>query len=84
MTFKEALELKTKIGNTKIINGKEHIILVVPAKINEANLYLSYYTLEPVNDENAKKYSTDINFSVFAVGHGPTGIFYKNLESEID
>ncbi|HOD10936.1 MAG TPA: hypothetical protein PKH91_09350 [Flavobacterium sp.] len=83
MSFDEAVLLKNRIGNTKEINGHIHNVLVVPKNIQEAYSYLSYYTLDPINDENAKKYCSDSNYTVFAVGHGPSGMFFKNLDNEV-
>ena len=83
MTFDEAVFLKNRIGVTKELNGHIHNVLVVPKNFQEASLYLAYYSLDPINDQNAKKYCTDSNYTVFAVGHGPSGMFYKNLENEV-
>lgn len=83
MTFNGAIELKNKIGNTIDINGNKHNVMVVPNNIDEANSYLSYCILDPLNDKNAIKYSTNLSFTVFAVCYINSGIVYKKLEDKI-
>lgn len=65
MRFKEAIELKNKIGDTFESKGMEYLTLIVPSDYDEKMKYLEFvYSSSEFKDENAKLYSQNNEFDI--------------------
>jgi hypothetical protein len=63
MTFKEALDIKDKEGDTVILSGIKFNLIIVPELI-EDRLKMPIYDEATYSDELAKKYSSNKQFSL--------------------
>lgn len=75
MTFEEALEKKKEFGNSYTDNGLvDYGILITPKNNNDLELYFAdrYKNAQSFNpktivDSDAKKYSTDNQYGIYAI-----------------
>lgn len=87
MTFNEALEKKKEFGETYIDNSNnEYGILITPKSEKDLsnyfdNRYSNSFSFTPVIiiDADAKKYSTDGEFSIYAIKVIETMLVKKKL-----
>lgn len=66
MTYEEALDMKSRYGNSIIENNSEFLILIAPKNFNELIKFLADYKEENYTDEACKNYSTDNEYQLYA------------------
>ena len=81
MTFLQSIEIKNKIGITKLIDDKIFQVLIVPNIENERNEYLVDYRIYKFdNDKYSIKYSKDKRFKIYAIWTDGVSFLGKELK----
>lgn len=65
MTYQEALDMKSKYGDSIIKNGSEFLVLIAPKNFNDLIKFLSDYKENTYTDSVCKMYSTDNEFQIY-------------------
>lgn len=82
MTFIEALNKKTEVGETYDIGAKSvGKVWVVPEIEDDLLRYANDYRISKFDDNSAKKYSSNSQFKVYAFWTDGVDVVYKNLSS---
>jgi histone deacetylase complex regulatory component SIN3 len=80
MTYKEAIELKMKIGINKITHGDLTMkVFVTPAENDDFTRYVNDYRNGRFTDETSIKYSLNIQFKVYGLWTNGTDVIFKDL-----
>lgn len=80
MTFNEALNRKNEIGETfRIDSSIEGKVIVVPKNENDLLQYILDYRTSKFDDFSAKLYSTDNQFTVYAIWTNGVDVVKKIL-----
>lgn len=80
MTFEEALNAKTELGDTIKIQDLEYKIFIVPYKEEDLSKYLSDYIRNKFDDNSAKLYSKNSKFKIYALWQYMSTFLYKELK----
>jgi hypothetical protein len=68
MTFEEAIDFKNNVKYKPEPKLRKPIIIVTPYLSDDFNSYIGdFYLMSPKTDEQAKKYSTNGRYAVYAI-----------------
>lgn len=80
MTFDEALNAKTELGDTIKIQDLEYKVFVVPYNEEDLSKYLADYVRVKFDDNSAKLYSQNSKFKVYALWQYMANFLKKELK----
>lgn len=67
MTFKEALSIKKALPETITYNKTQMLVYVVPKEENDFNRYMTNFYINPINDDTARLFSSNGEFTVYGL-----------------
>lgn len=80
MTFKEAVDFKSKLGKEQIIeNGMTMKIFITPADHDDFTRYVTDFRVGRFTDETSIRYSLSGKFKVYGLHINGADVIYKDL-----
>jgi len=79
MTFNEAVEFKNSQQSPYDKSGVTMNVYVTPTKKEDFHNFLSFYKINKLDDESAKLFCSDENYSVYGLGPRIEYLLYHKL-----